>query len=182
MINASLKRAAAAAWGNAGAPGRTRTCDLLLRRQLLYPAELRAPDNASTFDTAVSDERLRAGYACGSSRSTTSSAALSRGRYRNLPDAAGQRPLPSCRTHSHEFKSAEFAGNFQRLLCRRTQRPLHPTAKMNIGSPPPAAPKRQHKPMGLSVTEAGHRKRQRRRPSTKPHRVAARKSPCVVHQ
>src|SRR6266542_3605245 len=34
------------------APGRTRTCDLLLRRQLLYPAELRglgrsvAPPNA----------------------------------------------------------------------------------------------------------------------------------------
>ncbi len=27
----------------AGAPGRTRTCDRLLRRQLLYPAELQAP-------------------------------------------------------------------------------------------------------------------------------------------
>ena len=26
-----------------GAPGRTRTCDRLLRRQLLYPAELQAP-------------------------------------------------------------------------------------------------------------------------------------------
>ena len=30
--------------GNAGAPGRTRTCDPLLRRQPLYPAELRRLD------------------------------------------------------------------------------------------------------------------------------------------
>src|SRR3984957_2473422 len=29
--------------GESGAPGRTRTCDRLLRRQLLYPAELQAP-------------------------------------------------------------------------------------------------------------------------------------------
>ena len=29
--------------GERGAPGRTRTCDRLLRRQLLYPAELQAP-------------------------------------------------------------------------------------------------------------------------------------------
>src|SRR5580704_12865601 len=29
--------------GECGAPGRTRTCDRLLRRQLLYPAELQAP-------------------------------------------------------------------------------------------------------------------------------------------
>ncbi len=30
-------------WDSLSAPGRTRTCDLLLRRQLLYPTELRAP-------------------------------------------------------------------------------------------------------------------------------------------
>ena len=28
--------------GNEGTPGRTRTCDPLLRRQVLYPTELRA--------------------------------------------------------------------------------------------------------------------------------------------
>jgi hypothetical protein len=28
--------------GRGSAPGRTRTCDPLLRRQMLYPAELRA--------------------------------------------------------------------------------------------------------------------------------------------
>jgi hypothetical protein len=32
-------------WYFAGAPGRIRTRDRLLRRQLLYPAELRAPGN-----------------------------------------------------------------------------------------------------------------------------------------
>ena len=33
-----------------GAPGTTRTCDLLLRRQLLYPTELRAHGMASAGD------------------------------------------------------------------------------------------------------------------------------------
>jgi hypothetical protein len=32
-----------ATWGKNGAPDRTRTCDLQLRRLSLYPAELRAP-------------------------------------------------------------------------------------------------------------------------------------------
>src|SRR5271154_5748211 len=32
--------------GRSGAPGKSRTCDLLVRSQTLYPAELRAPRNA----------------------------------------------------------------------------------------------------------------------------------------
>src|SRR5271156_3376671 len=33
--------------GENGAPGKSRTCDLLVRSQTLYPAELRAPRNAN---------------------------------------------------------------------------------------------------------------------------------------
>src|SRR5580700_10771014 len=52
--------------GGVGAPGRTRTCDRLLRRQLLYPAELQAltghivPDGSHTRDTPLSWRWLRA--------------------------------------------------------------------------------------------------------------------------
>jgi hypothetical protein len=42
-----------------GAPGRARTCDPELRRLVLYPTELRAPDGPSTAFTIAQHPRMR---------------------------------------------------------------------------------------------------------------------------
>src|SRR5580704_13676966 len=47
-----------------GAPGKSRTCDLLVRSQTLYPAELRAPRNANAvqidYDTRAESSTISA--------------------------------------------------------------------------------------------------------------------------
>ena len=64
-------------WGKGGAPGRTRTDNIQLRRLALYPVELRARCSASTLTLVAT---LRARISCSRMHSCALERASARGR------------------------------------------------------------------------------------------------------
>ena len=140
-----------------GVPSRTRTCDILLRRQMLYPAELWAPSltHSGTLTYGPSERLHKKRYGYGERKSHRKQiACLERRAFRYFSMISeGRREETSWRHRNRTFYGSEQTNSTARQSVRTDRKsaghpastPWQPVASFSTTLSPPwlSAPRRE---------------------------------------
>lgn len=127
------------------APGRTRTCDPLLRRQLLYPTELRAPGTTLCMPKVTC--RPRAGSLCVAVRGRAIPT-----RHSGWPGVPHRREA----WPGHGPDANSVPGSFQHLTLPRDAQTRRNASPEPAGPPSPAPVLRARYPVPATPADAEH--------------------------